>query len=374
MIKTWYGCRPAEGETHFKEEDSIAFLRLVATQMAVIVKDAAGELGLSTLETSQDHGTVVLLPLSAHGQLQGAFLVTHLSSSELGVDNPFSDQTLAIMQGIAQQTSVALENINLVEKRQEEAYITAVLLQVAQAVVSQNELDDILDTIVHLVPILVGVDTCAFYQLDKDSGTLVPNKVVSNSHTLEAAILDKQFVKGEFGLLDTIVETNTPVACALDDPEMPFEKWTTLTECAPVEGVAIPLPSGKNHWIIGFPLSIKGEVFGVMISREANVPREFQAKRLELLTGVAQQVALAIQNDRFKNEMVDRERIDREIQLARQIQETFLPNKVPQPKGWDVAVRWRTAREVGGDFYDIFMTRNQSLGMAIADVADKGMP
>jgi len=85
-------------------------------------------------------------------------------------------------------------------------------------------------------------------------------------------------------------------------------------------------------------------------------------------------VGQVIQNNRYKNEVVDRERIDREIQLARQIQETFLPSKVPQPKGWDVAIRWRTAREVGGDFYDIFVTKNRNLGMSIADVADKGMP
>jgi len=92
---------------------------------------------------------------------------------------------------------------------------------------------------------------------------------------------------------------------------------------------------------VGFPLSIKGDLFGIMVTREANVPREFHSKRIELLTGVAQQIALAIQNDRFKTEMVNRERIDREIQLARQIQEAFLPSKLPHLPGWDLSVRWR---------------------------------
>ncbi len=374
VIKSWYGFHPAEGETHFKEEDAVAFLRLGATQNPIFIQDARSELGLSTLETSIDHGTIVLLPLVAHGELQGAFLVTHLSSSELGIDNPFNDQTLAIIQGIAQQTSVALENINLLEKRQEEAYITAVLLQVAQAVVSQNELEDILDTIVHLVPILVGVDTCAFYMLDKAAQRYHPTKVVSNTHALENAIMARDFSAGEFTLIDSIVNTDSPVACALDDPELPFEEWPKIAGCSTLEELDVTRPSGQNHWILGFPLSIKGEIYGFMISREVDVPREFQSKRVELLNGVAQQVALAIQNDRFKKEMVDRERIDREIQLARQIQETFLPTVVPQPKGWDVAVRWRTAQEVGGDFYDIFLTRNRNLGLSIADVADKGMP
>lgn len=374
VLRKWYGFHPGEGETHFAEENFIALLRLAATQKTVFIDDPKTELGLSTLEVTPERGTVVLLPLLARGTLQGAFLVTHLSSSELGVDNPFDEETLALIQGIAQQTSMALENIQLLEMRQEEAYITEVLLQIAQAVVSQSDLNDILDTIVHLVPILVGVDTCVFYLVDKTNDQFEPHSVTASSHADEDAIRARSFSKGEFGLLDVIFENDAPIACPIEDPELPFDQWAQLPACEAVENLTAPLPSGKNHWLAGFPLSIKGEVYGIMITREANVPRQFHSKRIELLTGVAQQAALAIQNERFKEEMVNRERIDREIQLARQIQETFLPNKLPKPKGWDLAIRWRTAREVGGDFYDMFQTRSRDLGVSIADVADKGLP
>jgi serine phosphatase RsbU (regulator of sigma subunit) len=72
--------------------------------------------------------------------------------------------------------------------------------------------------------------------------------------------------------------------------------------------------------------------------------------------------------------MVHNERIEREIQLARQIQETFLPDRLPQPAGWEVDVRWETARQVGGDFYDVFLLEDNLLGLVIADVSDKGLP
>jgi serine phosphatase RsbU (regulator of sigma subunit) len=72
--------------------------------------------------------------------------------------------------------------------------------------------------------------------------------------------------------------------------------------------------------------------------------------------------------------MVDRERVEREFQLARQIQKTFLPQSIPGIDGWDFDLRWRTAREVGGDFYDVFITRDERIAFAIADVSDKGMP
>jgi len=72
--------------------------------------------------------------------------------------------------------------------------------------------------------------------------------------------------------------------------------------------------------------------------------------------------------------MVARERFEHEVQLARQIQQTFLPEKLPEPSGWDLAATWWTAREVGGDFYDVIELPGGRLGLLIADVSDKGIP
>ena len=72
--------------------------------------------------------------------------------------------------------------------------------------------------------------------------------------------------------------------------------------------------------------------------------------------------------------MVKRGRLEKEIQLARQIQRTFLPSRLPDLQGWDLDIIWQTAREVGGDFYDIFKLGADKLGIVIADVSDKGMP
>jgi serine phosphatase RsbU (regulator of sigma subunit) len=83
---------------------------------------------------------------------------------------------------------------------------------------------------------------------------------------------------------------------------------------------------------------------------------------------------LAIQNEQITKEMVGRERIEREFQLAREIQKTFLPESTPSYNGWDIDLRWQTAREVGGDFYDLFETKDHKLALIIADVSDKGMP
>ncbi len=67
-------------------------------------------------------------------------------------------------------------------------------------------------------------------------------------------------------------------------------------------------------------------------------------------------------------------RIEKELQIGRDIQEGFLPRTLPQPPGWDIAARFRPAREVAGDFYDAFeMVNGRRVGFVVADVCDKGV-
>lgn len=62
------------------------------------------------------------------------------------------------------------------------------------------------------------------------------------------------------------------------------------------------------------------------------------------------------------------------MQLAREIQSTFLPDQIPSILGWDLDIHWSPARQVGGDFYDLINMGEGRIGLIIADVADKGMP
>jgi sigma-B regulation protein RsbU (phosphoserine phosphatase) len=86
------------------------------------------------------------------------------------------------------------------------------------------------------------------------------------------------------------------------------------------------------------------------------------------------QVVLSIQNEQLQLETEVRERLEHEVELARQIQKTFLPEHLPEFPGWELAATWLTARQVGGDFYDVIELTDSRLGLLIADVSDKGMP
>lgn len=127
-------------------------------------------------------------------------------------------------------------------------------------------------------------------------------------------------------------------------------------------------------FLFAVPIAVKEALYGVMLIEEAPGGLRFRVRRLEIITGIAQQAALAIQDDLLQKEMVVRERLETEIQLARQIQQTFIPETLPQFTDWELAARWKTARQVGGDFYDVFDLPDRRLGLFIADVADKGVP
>jgi GAF domain-containing protein len=369
-MRQWYGFSPADTEKSLRDEDSVGLLRIRATMAPVLIEDALLELGINSFSVEKPDGTLVLLPLHSHDELMGLFLVGHNASGEFGISNKFTDQTLAILSGIAQQTSVTLENIRLVENRQEEAYITEVLLQVAQAVVSQSDLTDILDTIIHLLAILVGLDAGLIYLWNKEAGCFVLTSASSQTEPEIDQKIGSVIQPGEIPLLDEVLAADDLVACTLANEGTKIGQWSD-EDCQ--KSNQLDDPEARN-WVLGIPLSIKGVFYGVLVAQESAVLPAFHRKRVELIKGVAQQTALAIQNERLTEEMVGRERMEREFQLAREIQKTFLPETTPDLPGWEIDLLWQTAREVGGDFYDLFEAKDHRLAIVIADVSDKGMP
>ncbi|MGH2537636.1 MAG: PP2C family protein-serine/threonine phosphatase [Candidatus Promineifilaceae bacterium] len=101
---------------------------------------------------------------------------------------------------------------------------------------------------------------------------------------------------------------------------------------------------------------------------------DYSARDLKLLNTVALQVAPAIEMARLYQIAVEKGRLERELQMAYQVQASLIPLAAPQIVGWEFAGRWQPAREVSGDYYDFIPEADGRLGLVIADVADKGMP
>lgn len=375
ILKAWYGFEPAaEGTAQPRQLFSAqlpALRRLGAERAMHYLNDPGADVDLP--EMRLEHGKIVMLPLLVRGELIGAFLVGLQMASETALEPGFDPKSLAILQGIAHQTSMAADNLRLLEARQEEAYVTAALLQVAQAVVTSNDLNDTLDTIVHLLPILVGIETCVIYLWDAASQLFRPTQVSGRSRKEEELIRSLPYPPGANRILDAVRASGATFLCPIAEADFSFEEWASL-ECRPYQAGVESIDSNFTDWLLGYPLVLQGQVMGVMVVREMNASPAFWERRLEIINGIAQQASLAIQNDIMRQEMVQAERMEREILLARQIQETFLPDTLPQLDRWELDLRWETAREIGGDFYDIFKLGDNRVGLVIADVADKGLP
>ena len=96
-----------------------------------------------------------------------------------------------------------------------------------------------------------------------------------------------------------------------------------------------------------------------------------------ILLGVAvrsRRMHAAEVTERLRRAEAERERVSRELKLARLVQEQFLPAELPKLPGWKVETFYRSAREVGGDFYDIAELPDGKVGITIGDVTDKGAP
>jgi serine phosphatase RsbU (regulator of sigma subunit)/predicted ester cyclase len=77
---------------------------------------------------------------------------------------------------------------------------------------------------------------------------------------------------------------------------------------------------------------------------------------------------------RLEQERIERERVEQELRLARSIQQASLPKELPQLEGWQITPYYQPAREVGGDFYDLFELEDGRVGVVEGDATGKGMP
>jgi phosphoserine phosphatase RsbU/P len=125
--------------------------------------------------------------------------------------------------------------------------------------------------------------------------------------------------------------------------------------------------------VLCVPLQRKGQITGIIYVDNRVQSGIFTSDDLDLLTSIAASAVVAIENARLYQLAVERGRIERELQLARQVQASLLPTELPQVPGWEFASRWEPAYEVAGDFYDLRERSTHEICAVVADVSDKGL-
>jgi sigma-B regulation protein RsbU (phosphoserine phosphatase) len=123
------------------------------------------------------------------------------------------------------------------------------------------------------------------------------------------------------------------------------------------------------------PLLAKDRVIGVF-DLESPELDAFTKEHAELLTLLASQAAVAIENARLYEEIRRNEvRIEKELRFAQRVQQALLPTELPtRLRGVDIAARFASARELGGDLHDFLVPDSNTLVVAVGDVSGKGVP
>jgi serine phosphatase RsbU (regulator of sigma subunit) len=129
---------------------------------------------------------------------------------------------------------------------------------------------------------------------------------------------------------------------------------------------------------IALPLVSQGELISLLALGPRLKRQEYAREDRALLINLATQVAPALRVAQMvyeqQEQVREHERIEQELRTAQAIQHAFLPKDVPALPGWQLMPYYQPAREVGGDFYDIFAFADGRLGLVIGDVSGKGVP
>ena len=155
------------------------------------------------------------------------------------------------------------------------------------------------------------------------------------------------------GLIETVWRTGRPDIAA----------WPPMADGSPQSAMCVPIRAGER--ILGM----------VLLGRTAQ-QKVFTAGDEKLLLGLAGQAGTALERSRLHEQETRRQRLEEELAVARRIQLTLLPSRVPVIPGWSFAATYQAARQVGGDFYDFLdhALAARRIGLVIADVTGKGVP
>jgi serine phosphatase RsbU (regulator of sigma subunit) len=117
-----------------------------------------------------------------------------------------------------------------------------------------------------------------------------------------------------------------------------------------------------------------GLAFGVIQLDTQDRNKKFTQDDLNLLMGVARQASIALENVKLHHDLILREKLKRDAELARDVQRTFLPSIFPTVPGYEFFAHYEPAQDVGGDYYDFVELSAQRVLVLLGDVAGKGIP
>ena len=289
----------------------------------------------------------LVVPLRRKGRVIGAL---NLLSDTVG---EFTETDELMLRQFAAHVAVAIENARLFEHERQYAGTLETLAEISGEFASILNLDELLTRIATLTRRLVDYRTFGILLLNDERQELEMKVAVRYGD--KVTVPRMKLGTGLVGYAALHKETVLVPDVSKD------VRYIKLVEDA------------RSELVI--PLLLQDRCIGVF-DLESPELDAFKKSDAEILTLLASQAAVAIENARLYQTIRDNEaRIEKELRFAQQVQEALLPTELPKRlKGVDVAARLAPARELGGDLYDFLSPEPNSFVVAVGDVSGKGVP
>jgi phosphoserine phosphatase RsbU/P len=231
--------------------------------------------------------------------------------------------------------------------------LLALISKVGVALLASVTLNETLEQIVALVFEAVPADRCMIMMRDEKNPEL---KVAV------ARLRDRAGEVGEIrisrSVIDEVVANGKSVLTSDAQADPRFAGGTVM-----LQGV---------RSVLAVPLGVGNNVFGIIYADSPLAEGRFTEDHLKVLTTLASVAAIRVENARLTEEQMERERLEREQQVASEIQQRFLPATAPIVTGYELQGISFPCYEIGGDYYDFIQREDGRLVVALGDVSGKG--
>lgn len=291
--------------------------------------------------------SALVVPLLHKGKAIGALNIMSSRPAQ------FTDQDVPIVRQFASLVAVALSNVRLFDRERRDAEAFETLADIGREVASVLELDELLTRIAQLAKRVIDYRTFGILLLDEARGVLEMRLAVQYGEKVR--IPDVKLGEGITGYA-ALHKEPVLVRDVSQDPRYISVVSDVKSEMA-------------------IPLLLKDRCVGVFDLESPQIDG-FSKRDVEILTLLASQAAVAIENARLYEAVRENEaRMEKELRIAQRVQTALLPTGLPKRmKGVDVAAAFEPARELGGDFHDFLAPDGHTLVVAVGDVSGKGVP
>lgn len=232
------------------------------------------------------------------------------------------------------------------------------VLEISRALAGTSELNSllpkILDTLFNIFP---HADRGCVLLRDDATGKMIPRAM---KHRRAG---DDETVKLSRTILKKVLEDRTGILSSDATNDSRFEASESIANLTIRSMMCVPM------------LSLSGEPMGVINIDTQNPFNQFREDDLDLLMAVAGQAAMSYEQAKLLVTAIEKQKQDKEMDIAMGVQRSLLPTELPSADGWEFFASYDTAQAVGGDYYDAFFVEDGAkVCLAFGDVAGKGVP